>query len=328
MNIMSSTKPYRVAPEIRDKIKPLYKMDNWHGLLAWIEDALIIGLAIFMAYSVSYYFYPLALIIIGSRQRALATLVHESAHRRLAKNAFLNNILGTFFSGYFIFQKMSAYKNSHIAHHHAHFGDKDKDPDYLYALKEGLYGKKLTAKIFIKKYIIYPFFLTKIPSYINALIFDRLLESKNKKETVILISFWITLISLSIIGGFFDLLLLFWIIPYLTVFQIIGWFIELAEHFPLMENRYFLYMSRNRHSHGVEKFLTAMHNENYHLVHHINPGIPFWNMKKAHHLYMTDKDYAEWDKQTGGIFFSDNNRPSIIKSIINILRQQKNGMPI
>jgi len=325
---MSSITSYRVTPEIRAKIKPLYKMDNWHGLLAWIEDVFIIGFAIFMAHGVSYYFYPIALLVIGSRQRALATLVHESAHKRLAKNTFLNHILGTFFSGYFIFQKMSAYKGSHIANHHAHFGDKNKDPDYLYALKEGVYEKELTAKNFFKRYILYPFFLTKIPSYIHALIFDRLLDTKNKKETVILLSFWIILISLSIIGGFFDLLLIFWIIPYLTIFQIIGWFIELAEHFPLMENSYSLHMSRNRHSRGVEKFLTAMHNENYHLVHHINPGIPFWNMKKAHRLYMEDKEYAEWDKQTGGIFSSHDKRPSIIKSMINTLRQRKNGISI
>ena len=325
---MPSITPYKVAPEIRDKIKPLYKMDNWHGVLAWIEDVFIIGLCIFLAHGISYYFYPLVLIVIGSRQRALATLVHESAHKRLAKNAFLNNMLGTFFSGYFIFQKMSAYKRSHIARHHAHFGNKKKDPDYVYALKEGIYEKELTAKFFLKKYIIYPFFLTKIPSYINALIFDRLLNNENKKETVILISFWVILISVSIMGGFFDLLLLFWIIPYLTIFQIVGWFIELAEHFPLMENRYSLHMSRNRHSRSVEKFLTAMHNENYHLVHHINPRIPFWNMKKAHALYMEDKEYAEWDKQTGGIFSSHSNRPSIIKSMIKTLRQRENGMQI
>jgi fatty acid desaturase len=303
-------------------------MDNWHGLLAWIEDVLIIGVCIFLADSISYYFYPLVLIVIGSRQRALATLVHESAHKRLAKNAFLNNILGTFLSGYFIFQKMSAYKRSHIASHHAYFGDKNKDPDYIYALKEGIYAKELTAQMFFKKYIVYPFFLTKIPSYINALIFDRLLNNENKKETVILISFWITLISLSVMGGFFDLLLLFWIIPYLTIFQIIGWFIELAEHFPLMENSYSLHMSRNRHSRGVEKFLTAMHNENYHLVHHINPRIPFWKMKKAHQIYMEDEEYRVWDEQTGAIFSSYNNRPSIIKSMIKAFRQREDGLRI
>jgi len=303
-------------------------MDNWHCLLAWIEDVLIIGIFIFLAHSVSYYFYPLSLIVIGSRQRALATLVHESAHKRLAKNNFLNNILGTFLSGYLIFQKMSAYKKSHIANHHAHFGDKNKDPDYIYALKEGIYEKDLTAKLFLKKYIFYPFLLTKMPSYINSLIFDRLLENENKQETFILIFFWVIIIGSSIIGDFFSLLLMFWIIPYLTTFQITGWFIELAEHFPLMNNSYSLHMSRNRHSRGVEKFLTGMHNENYHLVHHINPGVPFWNMKKAHNLYMEDEEYVVWDKKTEGIFFSHNNRQSIIKSMMEHFNNKTNELKL
>ncbi|XWK91415.1 MAG: fatty acid desaturase [Phormidium sp.] len=90
----------------------------------------------------------------------------------------------------------------------------------------------------------------------------------------------------------------------------------------LMRNQINLYMSRNRHSHWLENFLTGMHNESYHLVHHLNPTIPFWNLPKAHQIYLRDKNYALFDRQAGGIFISANHAPILIQSAIISLRSQ------
>jgi fatty acid desaturase len=70
-------------------------------------------------------------------------------------------------------------------------------------------------------------------------------------------------------------------------------------------------MSRNRNSHFIERFLTGMHNENYHLIHHLFPSIPFWNIPKAHEILMQDPNYAQHHRQGGGIFWSNNDAPSI-----------------
>lgn len=94
----------------------------------------------------------------------------------------------------------------------------------------------------------------------------------------------------------------------------------MSEHYPLMNNSINLYKTRNRHSHWLEKFLTGMHNESYHLVHHLNPAIPFWNVPKAHQIYLQDKNYDQFDRQAGGIFISANNTPSLIQNAIATLR--------
>ena len=74
-------------------IQFLIKRDNWHCWLALIEDYLVIGFAIFISLYISLFLLPLSIILIGSRQRALATILHESSHYAFAENKSLNTLL-------------------------------------------------------------------------------------------------------------------------------------------------------------------------------------------------------------------------------------------
>lgn len=230
--------------------------------------------------------------------------------------------MGTFFSGYFVLQTMGSYRESHVRFHHGHFGDPELDPDYQFAIEAGWYDRSQSLEKFTIHNIVLPFLLAKVPSYLYSLIEHRLLDKHHRQETMVMIVYLGVIGSLFIGFGWGKYILLFWIVPYLTTFQIIGWFIEMSEHYPLMNNSINLYKTRNRHSHWLEIFLTGMHNESYHLVHHLNPTIPFWNVPKAHQIYLQDKKYAQFDRQAGGIFISANNAPSLIQSAIANLRVQ------
>lgn len=307
-------KQYRFDSTIYNQLKPLYELDNWHCWLAFGENCLFISLAITISHNLSWFFYPISLTLIGSRQRALATLLHEASHQTIARNKTINFIMGTFLSGYLIFQTMSSYSRSHVQGHHNRFGDPEHDPDYKFALSQGLYQEHLTAQDFYWSYIISPLLLFKVPQYIRSILASRLLDERNDLESLWMGSCWLMIIGISIYLNIWMELILFWIIPYLTIFQVIGWFIEMSEHYPLMANQCTINMSRNRHSNAIEHFLTGMHNESYHLVHHLFPGIPFWNLVTAHNILMQDANYAEHDSNTGGILFSGNQVPSLLFS--------------
>ncbi|HFC8141078.1 TPA: fatty acid desaturase [Neisseria meningitidis] len=107
--------------EILLKIKELYRYDNWHAVLAILYDYLIIIFSIFLSEQ-SYWFLPLTILLIGSRQRALATILHEASHSALTKNKKFGQILGTYFSGYLIFQSWNSYCVSHVKNHHPKLG--------------------------------------------------------------------------------------------------------------------------------------------------------------------------------------------------------------
>ncbi|MCB1191904.1 MAG: fatty acid desaturase family protein [Leptospiraceae bacterium] len=313
---MKSFTSYKFSKKINDEIHLLVTKDNWHCFLALLEDYFFIVISIIITYKISWYFYPLAMLIIASRQRALATLLHESAHKTLAKNKYLNFILGTFFSGYLVFQIMNSYYKSHVQHHHGNFGDKELDPDFKYMMQEGIYQNNQKPNQFIQKNIIAPMFLTKVPSYFRSILTQRLFEKDNRFELFVLVCWWSFIVFCLSWVNLLHLLVFFWLLPYLTVFQVIGWFIELCEHYPLMNNNVNLHMSRNRHSHWIEAFFTSIHNENYHLVHHLQPKIPFWNIPKAHQTFLSDPNYKGFDCKQGGILISSNQAESIIKNLI------------
>lgn len=122
----------------------------------------------------------------------------------------------------------------------------------------------------------------------------------------------IVLIAVGTVLVGYKFYLLCWILPYFTTFQVITWFIEPAEHYPMIAyGKNNIEVSRNRFSHFVEHFFTAMHTENYHLVHHLFPAIPFWNLEKAHFILMQDDEYHSVNSKFGGIFVSSNSNPSM-----------------
>jgi fatty acid desaturase len=312
---------YEFSHNIKRELKLLTKLDNWHGFLAALEDYAVILASILATIFISAWLYPIALILIGARQRALATLMHESAHNALAKNKIINWLLGTFGSGYLIFQQIAPYKASHCLEHHCHLGNPERDPDFKFYNNEGLYNS-LTAREFYIKHIIYPLFFIRVPSYVRYLIQHRFLSKAGEKwESLLLLSYWGVIIGAAVGLRFWDELILFWIVPYFTTFQVIGWFIELSEHYPLLgSNNTDLYLSRNRFSPWYEAFLTSIHCENFHLVHHLCPNIPFWNQPKAHQILLTDPNYRWHNEATSGIFFANQNKISVLTSILQQLR--------
>ena len=62
------------------KLKILNSKDNFHGFIAIIIDIAWILSAIYLSYF-SPFFYPLTILIIGSRQRALASLRYSPMSR-------------------------------------------------------------------------------------------------------------------------------------------------------------------------------------------------------------------------------------------------------
>jgi hypothetical protein len=56
---------YKFSLESRKQFKLLSKLDNWHGILALLEDYAIILISILITCYLSDWFYPLALLLIG-----------------------------------------------------------------------------------------------------------------------------------------------------------------------------------------------------------------------------------------------------------------------
>ncbi|KPY82929.1 guanitoxin biosynthesis L-arginine gamma (S) hydroxylase [Pseudomonas syringae pv. tagetis] len=301
---------HRFSKEIKEQIKALYMYDNYHGLFALLQNLFWISLAIYLGESAPWLL-PLAILLIGSRQRALATLLHEAAHGALCRNRRLEKFLGTWCSGYVIFQGWVSYKRSHTVDHHHKLGDPDRDPDYQYYRQSGVFEARSTFR-FALAHLIKPMLFISAPASLKYLLVNRLIRSPSKRELLsVVVCQSLLALLLTLVSGVKGYLL-YWLLPYLTTFQALTWFIELAEHYPMIAKANVdLQATRNRFSHPVEHFFTAMHGENFHLIHHLFPAIPYWKLKKAHRILLGDPAYAAVNAGFGGIFTSSNFAPSM-----------------
>jgi fatty acid desaturase len=309
----------RLSPQVRKKLRLLCVLDNYHAGFGLLFDYAVIALSIYLCVGVSWWLYPVSLVLIGSTQRALVNMLHEASHKVLARNRTLNLVLGTVFSGHLVFHMYNPYRSSHIGFHHRYLGDADKDPDFGFHVECGIYEPTMSNRVFFLRNILFAVVGLRTVEYVRYVVEDRLLFRQEdvavsmpislRAERWVMFGVWALILVPVALTGVWLQFVLFWIVPLFTTAIAIGWLSELAEHYPLpeSENRQIL-MTRNRHGWAVERFLLGRHNDNFHLVHHLNTGVPFWNMRRAHEVLLDDEAYARWDALWAGIITRPRNR--------------------
>ncbi|MBY3390992.1 hypothetical protein HFN90_36075 [Rhizobium laguerreae] len=107
---------HRFDRSITRDIKAL-ETDNWHGPGYIVKDYAMIATLVWLVVDVSWWFYPLAVIMIGAHQRGISTILHDPAHGVLTKNRLLNFLLGTWPTAWPILQRHIAYDSARAVDH-------------------------------------------------------------------------------------------------------------------------------------------------------------------------------------------------------------------
>lgn len=327
---------YAFAKDVLRDVKRL-RPDNWHAIIYLIKDYTIIAAFIYLSVALSWWFYPLSVLMIGAHQRGLSTLLHDSAHGVLTQNRTLNFFLGTVLTAWPIFQRHFAYRESHVLTHHPYLGRADRDPDLEFFIDEGVFIPR-SDQSFRWRVVILPMLGSKTWAYLKYLIRNRyqmLIEHLSARSGPRSTStsdwrlsfdkwgfvwFWLAMATVSVSLGVGSYLVAFWLVPYITSFHIIGWFIEMSEHCSSIEERSMnVLMARNRRSRHIEKWLTGINNDGFHLDHHLDPTTPFWLLPEAHRVRMRDAVYAVHCNETGGLFQAARDGAP---SIISVMREQ------
>jgi fatty acid desaturase len=322
--------------DIVQEIKRL-RPDNWHAILYLLKDYAVIAGFVYLTIGVSWWLYPLSVLMIGAHQRGLSTLLHDSAHGILIQNRALNFLLGTFPTAWPIFQRHFAYRESHVLTHHPYLGRPDRDPDLEFFIAEGVFVPRSDPS-FLWHVVILPMFGSKTWAYLKYLVRNRyqmLMEQlgvpsssrpprrsdwQYRFDTWGFTFFWLAVAGTGVFLGVGWYVVAFWLVPYITSFHILGWFIEMSEHCSSIEERSInVLMARNRRSRHIEKWLMGINNDDFHLDHHLDPTTPFWLLPKAHRVRMQDRVYAAHCQETGGLFQS---APDGARSIISLMRRQ------
>ncbi|MBB5404304.1 fatty acid desaturase [Paraburkholderia atlantica] len=317
---------WRFSRDIMRELSEL-RPDNLTGALYIVKDYLVILACAYATIRISWWLYPLAVLIIGAQQRGLTTIAHDAAHRTLARSTGWNYVLGIVFAAYPVFQRHWAYRYSHVHLHHPYLGDPERDPDLKFFISSGVYDVR-PPREYAFAIVWKAMFGGATVRYLRYLWSERFLISREGKKDIdrrgaAIDTYGFAIFWLIVIFGFaltqsLDLLVLFWLVPYLTTFQALGWFIELAEHSPMCETETEdVYLTRNRKGNLIERLLVGANLDEYHLEHHLSPGVPFWHLKRAQKIRSRDPRYAEVADSWGGLFASGpKGQPSVINQLL------------
>jgi fatty acid desaturase len=241
--------------------------------------------------------YVLAVIVVGSRINGLGALMHDAAHYRGYANRELNDFVGELLA-LPTSSSMAGYRNTHFAHHREL--NSDNDPDWQRNL--GLVEYEFPAPprrmlMYIAQY------LSGLKTATAVFGFHKNKETRDIPAAVARarLCFFAGLLLASIAFGFWKLLLLYWIVPLLTVFLAIRYIRSVAEHYAV-EHENVLNESRTVLAPFWQLWLIAPWGLNYHLEHHLFPGVPCFRLGELHRLLMMRDPYPRIAHITHGYF--------------------------
>ena len=248
--------------------------------LAW---AVIFTTIVIASYFDSIWMTFVAIVIIATRQNVLALLMHEQAHCLGFKAKPGDMIVNLLVAYPLLLTTVENYSQVHLSHHRFYFTPQDPD----------LIRKTGSEWIFpMKASRLLKLFVTDLTG-LNLVKFIRgkkATKGYEKYKRPSKIPAWVRpaylalLVTVLIWSGGWPQFLLYWVLPLLTVFQVIVRIGALCEHVyipaagvvetsPVIEPLWW------------ERLLLPNLNFNLHPYHHFCPGIPFDNLPKAHAIF-------------------------------------------
>jgi fatty acid desaturase len=273
-------------------LNKLKEVDSVKGVLSIAGDYLVILLAITLFY-LNNWFYPISLILLGSRLQAFANLVHEGTHRTVLKDPTWNDWIISIFCAFPLHISLWKYRVSHLKHHLKAIKSEDTTlSDYDYFPLELSQMRWHLLKVFTCSY-----------GNREYLKFFEPLWRSSKTEKIVRLFYWGVILTIITFYNAWTPFTLFYLVPFITVYCIINRLVIMTEH--CVWETESLKQSRNVFTNPLLQFLMFPHSDYLHLTHHISPKTPSWNLFKAHQLLMNEPDYANGN-HCQGYYFGQN----------------------
>jgi fatty acid desaturase len=238
--------------------------------------------------------YILAIVVIGGRQNALATLAHEGWHGLIFSSKRLNHLVGGWLYSYPLGILYYHDRDRHLRHHRE--VGHDYDPDWinytgrqretpgrvLWYLASLLCGRLLLSTILS--------FATKGKPRIG--LNSAANSNKESRPSVPAELFRVVLCQVVLFGAMtlatqrWWSYLLLWMLPLATFAGFFANFRALIEHVTHREDAAPEERLRDIGAGPIERFFIAPSHFNYHALHHAHPSIPHYNLTRGKQAYL------------------------------------------
>ena len=281
----------------KEEIQAVTEKNDWYGARIVLFDwTVILGSFYLMANYPNPLTIIAGLLLIGARQLGLGIIVHETGHRTLFSSNRLNEFVGTWLSGYWVFSNKEAYMRVHLKHHQDAGTEADPDlgnykpyPVSHTSLKRK-FMRDLTGQVGWKR----------IKSIYRGLTNLRQLDKQNRTYLLRSVGVNAAMLVLLAAAGHAWLFLV-WVGAFMTTHMLIVRIRQIAEHAGVPDNFSTdpRLNTRTLYINPLERLLIAPHRVNYHLEHHMLASVPIYRLQKLHRILLNKGYYDDVVFQRG-----------------------------
>lgn len=274
-------------------LQALNRAEDWRGAISvLVTVAMIAGTAWLAVLWWPWAIVP-AMIVMVSRQHSLAILAHDATHYRLFGNRRANEIVGRL-CGYPIGVSMCTYRVVHRLHHNHLYTKADPDIPLMGGYPRGrwyLAKKLLTDLVGLTAHKNYAYFFgapavnNETKKAVNPLgDTSPRLRQQALTDRWIMVGVQVAMLAAAIATGWWLEYLVLWVLPLLTLFQVLLRIRAVLEHGAPAGYATVQEAARTNLCPAWLAWILFPHSVNYHIEHHLYPAIPHYKLRRAHYL--------------------------------------------
>jgi fatty acid desaturase len=223
------------------------------------------------------------IFLIGTRQMALALLLHEQVHRLGMRSKYADWFINVFAVYPLFVTTVEDYAKVHLSHHKYCFTQ--DDPDFLRkAGDEWTFPKSLGQLIMIAVKDLTAMNLVRLIRGKTAPRTDEFTR-RNPSPAWLRIGFFVAAAGVLTAVGGWTVFLIYWVVPAMTVTQLMVRWIAVCEHEYNIENGTIHETTPLIQLTWWQRALMPDLNFGLHAYHHMHPGVSFANLPKVHEIY-------------------------------------------
>ena len=231
-------------------------------------------------------------VIMSGRHLALAILMHEAAHRLIARDRRLNDWVGRWLLAYPILLDLEIYRSIHLQHHKATWTDADPDlhlAEPFPITRRSLWRKivrDLTGQTGWDRYRLIARLsagLSPKKKGLEGAGLFTVLARFARRQRGFLITNAVILAGL-VAARHPEAFLLLWWLPAFTGYSLVLRLRSIAEHAAIGDPKDELRQTRTTLAPFWLRFFLAPHSVNYHLEHHLYMFVPHYRLARVHRL--------------------------------------------
>ncbi|GIV35083.1 MAG: fatty acid desaturase [Chitinophagales bacterium] len=292
----------------RDAVRELAKLSPLRSMAAIaLEWALLTGAIALHRQFPHPVVYAFAFVLIGTRMYALYSLMHDGMHYLLLKNKFFNDLCTRLFLAWPLFLSLSRTREAHLRHH-LHLKTAD-DPEMAHLQYDefkfpktrrqwlAIWMMDLTGINFLRYFIAKK--IRAARKVLSGRSVPGIMPKPVSYHQALKLVYYTVLAAVLMWTNTFMAFVLYWLLPYMTLYQLLNRIRLSTEHFHIASEE--VYQTRTVKSGWIERALIFPHNINYHAEHHLFPYVPFYRLPALHRLLQQHSAVSRRIYVTGGI---------------------------